>query len=73
MIGGGARILLSLPGDDEDDDGWGDDNDEGAMAYPILRVSHDQFRFAPRSTMILTLVDRPLLDADATGRGGWGR
>jgi hypothetical protein len=29
------------------------------MAEPILRVLHDQSRFAPGSTIILTLVNRP--------------
>jgi hypothetical protein len=39
--GGGTRNLLSLPGDDKDNDGWGDHEDEGATAEPILRVLHD--------------------------------
>jgi hypothetical protein len=65
--GGGTRNLLSLPGENEDNDGWGDGINEGAMAELILGVSHDQSRFAPGSTTILTLVDRPLLDADGEG------
>ncbi len=69
--GGGTRNLLSLPGDNKDNNGWGDGNNKGAMAEPILRVSHDQSCFAPGSTTILTLVDRPLLDANCNGcRGG---
>jgi hypothetical protein len=64
---GGTRNLLSLPGDNEDNNGWGDGNNEGAMAEPILRVSHDRSRFAPGSTTKLTLVNRPLLDADGDG------
>ncbi len=32
--GGGARNLLSLPGDNEDNDGWGDGDNEGATAEP---------------------------------------
>ena len=65
--GGGARNLPFLPGDNEVNDGWGDGINEGAMAELILGVSHDQSRFAPGSTTILTLVDRPLLDADGEG------
>ncbi len=64
--GGGTRNLLSLPRDDKDDE-WGDDNNEGATAEPILRVLHDQSCFVPGSMTILILVDRPLLDAN----GNW--
>jgi hypothetical protein len=67
---GGRRNLLSLLGDNKDNCGWGEDNNKGAMAEPILRVSHDQSHFAPGSTRILTLVDRPLLDADGDREGG---
>jgi hypothetical protein len=38
--GGGTRNLLSLPGDNEDNDGWGNGNNEGVTAEPILRVSY---------------------------------
>ncbi len=61
------RNLLSFPGDNEDNNEWGDGNNKGATAEPILRVSHDQSRFAPGSTTILTLVDHLLLDADGNG------
>jgi hypothetical protein len=68
-IRGGTRNLLSLPGDNEDNNGWGDGNNKGAIVELIVRVSHDQSCFAPGSTTILTLVDRPHLEPTATGRG----
>ncbi len=69
---GGARNLLSLPRDNKDNDGWGDNNNKGATAEPILRVLHDQSCFAPGSMGILTLVDRPLLDTNGNGEGEGG-
>ncbi len=72
ILTGGARNLLSLPGDHKDNDGWGDDDDQGATADPILRVSHNQSRFMPGSLRTLTLIDCPLLDADGDGEGGGG-
>ena len=56
--------LLSLPGDNNEDNKKGREKGAG----PILRVSHDPSRFASRSTMVLTLVNRPLLLL--LGRGG---
>jgi hypothetical protein len=65
--GDGTRNLLSLPGDNKDNDGWGDGNNKGATLEPILRVLHDQSHFVPGSTMIFTLVNHPLLDANFDG------
>jgi hypothetical protein len=65
--GDGTRNLLSLPGDNKDNDGWGDGNNKDTTLEPILRVSHDQSHFVPGSMMILTLVDHPLLDANFDG------
>ncbi len=65
--GGGTRNLLSLPEDNKDNDGGGGGDNEGATPEPILSVSHDQSCFAPGSTTILTLVDRPLPEANDNG------
>ncbi len=58
------RNLLSLAGDNEDNNGWGDGNKKDAMVELILRVLHDQSHFAPGFMMILILVNCPLLNAN---------
>ncbi len=50
--------------------GGGGGNNKAATAELILRVLHNQSRFALRSMTIPTLVDHPLLEADGNKEGG---